>query len=692
MPNLPEMIGPYRIIGRLGQGAMGTVYRAEDPRIERQVAIKTIQFNPDLDPQSEAHARARFIREARSAGSLSHPNIVTVYHLGEHEGQSYLVMELVDGSSLSRVLRANQDPDRLPELLRGLQQIAPALDYAHQHGVIHRDIKPANILVSNAGKFKVADFGIAKVLAATELTATGALIGTPQYIAPESLRGLSVSAASDQYSLAIVAYEVLTRRVPFEAESMEALLFQILLEPPPPVGNFNPALNPALDEVLRQALAKDPAARFGSCTEFMDQLLAAMTAKHVPRPPEQNAPNPPEPPHQQQPQPPPPRPVVPVMPSPFLSEKQKTPLWKPVGYAVLLALILVFVIFYFVEKSKVKANGYRVPDSIPQIQLPKDLIPVPTVDELPPVIPAAANPKFLINTRQFLGPQKPKAQFRISSSERSSLTVVLVGGDSTLYVGDDNEKFWAVRDGRALWGFEKFGFRNIRAFADGRLYLQNAAMLNANGEGGMLRGDPPLPPFLDTPDGIWVERYAYGGSCEGKYFPLDRDCENATTDSDGRTYLITVTKNLYAFDADRKRLWTAQMPCRSSTLMVADQGTVVFACQGSSYGNAASLIGVKDGKIAWTFKTEKELVLNGNGNSWSMVVDRNMTMYLTDEGTPTHLYAISRDGQQLWKYDLGEMRFHHLQLDSQGRLFLSGTHWRDGVPGSSLICLADSPQ
>jgi serine/threonine-protein kinase len=684
MSKLPEIIGPYRILGRLGQGGMGTVYRAEDPRIGRQVAIKTIPFNHDLGAQAEADLMARFVREAQSAGSLSHPNIVTVHFLGQHEGLVYLVMELVDGPSLARLLGDRQKTFDYLELLRGLLRIAHALDYAHASGIIHRDIKPANILISKEGSFKVADFGIAKVITASTLTATGALIGTPKYVPPETVRGSSVTPPSDQYSLGIVAYEVLTNRTPFQAESTEALLFQILMEPPPPVGTFNSSLNPALDTVLRRALAKDPQERYTSCTEFMEELLAATSADYQ-APPSQPLDLPP---------PPSPRPQAaefPPIPSPFLSQKQRTPLWKPIVYGLLTAILLAVVVVYFIEKSKVSRDGYRVPRSIQTITLPAELSSPPAVDTPPPIVANAGNPHYLDNPRIATGPRRPKAWFRFHYPKRSQLELALLGGNNTYYVGSADENLWAVRDGEVRWGFARSYGRNFSALPDGRV-VNGETVLNADGQGGRFRRTPQLPDPMKRIEGFGVGSQTYGALCRSPKFPLDQYCESMAVDGSGTTYLLTASKNLYAYGADGSRRWLAPMPCGASGLMFASEGRVVLGCRGSRSVNAASLVGVQDGKIAWTFRPDSngEIQIRGARDEWVLAVDRSGTLYFVDTGNPQHMYALSLDGRVVWKYDLGTLTFDGIQMDLRGRLFVSGQDWVDGKYESYLTCLADS--
>jgi serine/threonine protein kinase/ankyrin repeat protein len=275
-------IGPYKILGEVGRGNMGIVYRAYDPDLNRDVAIKTIQGLAFAQASEHAELRERFLREARAAAALSHPGIVPVFQLGEHRGQPYIVMEFVEGWPLRQLLRDSPRPPT--RLLDGLLLVAQALDYAHSRRVIHRDVKPGNILVSTGGTFKITDFGIAKMLESPDLTSTSRLIGTPSYLAPEQLRltpsqsGRSpVGPRSDQYSLAVISYEIVTRRLPYSAETTDELYYQIVAVPPPPASSFSPELNAGVDRILERALSKDPAQRFDTCAEFVTALHHAIT-------------------------------------------------------------------------------------------------------------------------------------------------------------------------------------------------------------------------------------------------------------------------------------------------------------------------------------------------------------------------------------------------------------------------------
>ena len=253
-------IDRYEILGELGHGAMGVVYKGKDPVIDRPVAIKTIRFDRLYEEHEIQGLKERFFTEAQAAGSLSHPNIVTIFDVGEDRGVSYITMEYVEGEVLSRyIVREHLLP--VEEVLEIIAQVAEALDFAYQHKVIHRDIKPANIMRTSEGQIKVMDFGIAKIPSST-LTQAGSVLGTPSYMSPEQIRGEDLDGRSDLFSLGCVLYELLTGVKPFRGATLAALSYQITHVNPLSASQQNPQVPPAGDEVLNRALAKNPADRY----------------------------------------------------------------------------------------------------------------------------------------------------------------------------------------------------------------------------------------------------------------------------------------------------------------------------------------------------------------------------------------------------------------------------------------------
>ena len=269
-----DRIGRYQIVRELGRGAMGVVFLAVDPTIGRQVAIKTIRLGEVNDPDERAKLRERLFREARSAGILSHPGIVTIYDMEEHGDVAFIAMEFVDGPTLDQLL-SESEPITREKLLNILRQTAVALDYAHAKGIVHRDIKPANIMIAADGAVKITDFGIAKVTTSQQYTQTGTILGTPNYMSPEQVQGLAVTGRADQFSLAVIAFEMLTGDRPFTGEHISTVVYKIVAEDPPPVQRLNPTLGPQIDAVLRRGLLKKPEVRYGSCLEFVSGLDTA---------------------------------------------------------------------------------------------------------------------------------------------------------------------------------------------------------------------------------------------------------------------------------------------------------------------------------------------------------------------------------------------------------------------------------
>lgn len=271
--SIPRSIGRYRIQGFLGAGAMGEVYRAHDPSIDRLVAIKVLR--PELITGSGAEQLLeRFRREARAAGRRFHPNRVAIWDFGEEDGIPFLVMELIEGKSLDEILKTSGllAADRS---IRIMTQVLNALGFAHESGVIHRDVKPSNIMILQQDHVKVADFGIARI-DASDFTIVGDLLGTPAYMAPEQLTGAPVDHRTDLFAAGVILFEMLTGVKPFRGKSITEIMSFMERRGPEDIRALNPALPESLKPVLGKALAFDPGARYGSAAEFSAALQDAI--------------------------------------------------------------------------------------------------------------------------------------------------------------------------------------------------------------------------------------------------------------------------------------------------------------------------------------------------------------------------------------------------------------------------------
>ncbi len=270
-----QQIGRYEILGELGRGGMGVVYLGRDPAIGRQVAIKTIRLQDLGDAEEKRWLEQRLLREARSAGILSHPYIVTVHDVAQEGDLAYIVMEYVKGATLERTLQEGEPPTR-EFVLNTLRQTAMALDYAHRNGIVHRDIKPSNILIHQDGLAKITDFGVAKIMTTQQMTRSGSILGTPNYMSPEQLAGKNVDGRADQFSLAGIAYLMLTGETPYTADTLPALVYKIVHEDPAAPQTLNPTLGAAVGAVFRQALARAPEGRYAACADFAQALEEAL--------------------------------------------------------------------------------------------------------------------------------------------------------------------------------------------------------------------------------------------------------------------------------------------------------------------------------------------------------------------------------------------------------------------------------
>lgn len=425
-------IGRYVIQGELGRGAMGVVYRAQDPAIGRTVAVKTIRIGQFNDEREIQHVQDRMMREAQAAGILSHNNIVTIYDIQHENGTAFIFMEYVDGDTLEKMLLADTPIDK-QLILSILKQAAEALDYAHQRGIVHRDVKPANIMVRKDSVAKIADFGIAR-MQSHSLTQTGQILGTPNYMSPEQISGRPVDGRADQYSLAVMLYEVLTGEKPFVADSLPTLLFRVVSELPQPAPRLNPTLSPDIDAVLQRALAKSPEERFPTCSDFVRALemachaapgwttlrrggglaqptLAARTAQPAPKPvalPQHQETAPPAPQPQPKPAPQPTAQPAPVaqpapiaQPAPALRpeppQKSKFNVTAIVCVAVAAALVGAAGIALKLNRDRQQSAAVEPPAAIPAASVPT---------ETKQSTPAATPPPAPVQP----GPSKPNSQ------------------------------------------------------------------------------------------------------------------------------------------------------------------------------------------------------------------------------------------------------------------------------------------
>jgi serine/threonine protein kinase len=263
--------GRYEILGELGRGAMGVVYRATDPVIGRTVAVKTIRLSEEGTGLSRPELLSRFQTEARAAGLLTHPNIVVVYDAGEENGLYYITMELIEGKSLQALLDSGHSFP-VPRVLRIMEQTCSALQFAHERNIIHRDIKPANLMLTADDTVKVTDFGTAKILQFGTVQQTTHVMGTPSYMSPEQVKGRPVDGRSDIFSLGVLLYEILTGEKPFPGQSITTVIYKIVNEEPIPPRTLNPSIHQGLSDIVMRALAKEPEVRYQSCRELLEDL------------------------------------------------------------------------------------------------------------------------------------------------------------------------------------------------------------------------------------------------------------------------------------------------------------------------------------------------------------------------------------------------------------------------------------
>ena len=264
-----ETLGRYKILGTIGQGAMGVVYKAIDPMIDRTVAIKTV--NLALNREDLAEYEARFQQEIKAAGRLNHPNIVTIYDVGRTDTMAYMAMELLDGKELKELLA---DGKSLPvaEVVDCIGQAALGLGAAHENGVIHRDVKPSNIMIVRGGRAKITDFGIARMSSSAVKTMTGLILGSPRYMSPEQVLGRPLDLRTDVFSLGVVLYEALTGQPPFDGDNVNAIMYATVNHAPPPASGINRDVPQMLDLIIAKALAKSLDERYQAMSDMARDL------------------------------------------------------------------------------------------------------------------------------------------------------------------------------------------------------------------------------------------------------------------------------------------------------------------------------------------------------------------------------------------------------------------------------------
>ncbi|MDP9193842.1 MAG: protein kinase [Acidobacteriota bacterium] len=281
-------LGRYEVVRELGKGAMGIVYLAKDPLIGRLVALKTIRLGAHADDDEMMEFQQRFIREAQAAGILNHPAIVTVHDIGRDEetDTSFIAMEYVEGQNLKEVLSQGRALS-FEQIADIISQVGEALDFAHAKGIVHRDVKPANIILLEGNRAKITDFGIAKIASgAANLTSTGQFLGTPNYMAPEQIKGAPVDGRTDIFALGICLYECLTRRKPFGGDSLTSISYKIVHEPFPPLHEINPQIPEGYEEVVANCLQKDPTKRYQRARDLTTSLRAVLRGEKPTRPPD----------------------------------------------------------------------------------------------------------------------------------------------------------------------------------------------------------------------------------------------------------------------------------------------------------------------------------------------------------------------------------------------------------------------
>jgi serine/threonine-protein kinase len=448
-------IGRYRIIGELGSGGMGIVYRAYDPVLSREVAIKTLKLSELSDPAERDALRERLAREARAAAALSHAGIVTIHDVVQQDGDHIsLVMERIEGHTLAHVM-AGEPPLEIQAILRIIREAAAALDYAHRKGIVHRDIKPANIMLDEGGAVKIADFGIAKITTSQTRTqsASGLIVGTAGYMSPEQLRGATIEGFADQFSLGVVAYEMLARRRPFMADSLIALTHQVVFEEAPALSTVRPGLGMLADAVFQKALSKSSADRYPSCSAFAAalelQVNAGMNAATLVMPAPLVLTPPPSPPPTRPLTEHPTRPLTQQQTPPAAQQPPSRSTWLVAIMALLIAIPVVGLIvggIYFMRRNPgTPAHPNTVAKALPPTGQPPPTTATsqPTSPDPVPPAPSSATPE----------PVKPVVALSTPPPAKTPATAASVPQAGTVHVNKkDGQKYVWIEAGSFTMG------------------------------------------------------------------------------------------------------------------------------------------------------------------------------------------------------------------------------------------------
>jgi len=726
--NPPRLIaGRYEILAELGRGGMGVVARAFDHRLETEVALKILR----RDLTADAAQTESLIKEARILARLTHPSIVRLFDLAETEFGLMIILEYVRGPNLAQVLKLRS---RLTEteLLCILRQICSGLDAAHAEGIIHRDLKPPNLLVAadsdsfesfkkgictssflQESKVKITDFGISKLLASRAEAGSGAApaghtwssAGTPLFMSPEQFQGMPSTPETDIYALGVVAYQAIAGRLPFSADSLDALARKHLFEAPAPITDCSARINSA---ILR-ALSKRPEDRFSSARAFLAALEGSGEAPAVSS----------------------------AAPSASLRAY-----FLPLAIAGGVLIALFVCVILYLARSPARPNQAaqnsiseaKLPDFGKRITLPEDMDVLPEIKSLPAPsalpIAAAALP----------GPRKPHISWTAVIDEDSEIYpwVDGVGPDGTIYVRDDIlHTLWAIKDGALRWayraaketaGLDSFIERDSHAdFRDpGRIWFAwcpddvwhprsrcSGTVFNSAGAGGHINRLPAgvgLPQAAldvtrsfsetDAQNSRWPEDnpVLYTVSHLGVVTLSDRD-KRWSLPLDGRAalaidhqdgFVVSTTNGaIYAMDHAGQVQWTYKMAEAPSNLQLMPSGDLVILEKGGR-----TLLCVRAGKLRWQYHSAdliSEFTDHVAGTLRMAVADKDSTLYVLTSAGTSAAFAIDSEGKLLWTLPWGDyVNYGGLALDSRGRLFFTFAQYQiDHRSRGGVICIWD---